>query len=241
MHSILTFVLGALQITLLDLTLCGDNIGVIALATKNLPSQYARKASALGITCAIALIITFASFMTLILTVQWLPIKLVGGLLLVKITWDFIKPGQEEEEASIKMANRFWEAVGIIIIADISMSLDNVLAIAGAANGHVGLIIFGVSLNIPILFLGSQFIAELMKKYAIAVYIGGAILARTSFKMILEDRLIERFIPHMFGQLFPWVMGVLTLAFGFYVISRRKKTQESVKVIEDIAITEDKK
>jgi YjbE family integral membrane protein len=148
-NGIFKLVLGTLQITMLDLALSGDNIGVIALATKNLPEKYAKKASVSGVIAAVLLRITFACFVTAIINIQWLPIKLIGGLLLVKITWDFIKPQEEEENTSVKVANRFWEAVWIIVIADVSMSLDNVLAIAGAANGNLWLIVFGILLNIP--------------------------------------------------------------------------------------------
>lgn len=85
--------------------------------------------------------------MTLLLGISSIPIKLIGGLLLVKITLDFIRPIAEDEEiTNVKQASKFWEAVGIIIIADVSMSLDNVLAIAGAANGHLWLIVFGIGI-----------------------------------------------------------------------------------------------
>lgn len=227
MDNILAFVLGALQITILDLTLCADNIGVIALATKGLPEENSKKATIYGISGAIGLRIIFACFMTLLLNISSFPIKLIGGLLLVKITWDFIKPGEEEEElADIRQAGKFWEAVGVIIIADVSMSLDNVLAIAGAANGKILLIIFGIALNIPVLFLGSQFVSSLMKKYRITIYIGGAVLAHTAFKMILEDKLMFSRVPHPFAMVFPWLMAAATLIYGFYVVNNTKELYE---------------
>lgn len=225
MDNILLFLGGVLQITLLDITLCGDNIGVIALATKNLPSQFAKKASVVGIAGAIGLRILFASFMTLIFAVQWLPIKLLGGLLLIKITWDFVKPPKKETEKNVKSADRFWEAVIIIIIADISMSLDNVLAIAGAAGGNVLLIIFGIALNIPLLFIGSQYVVNLMNKYAIVIYIGGAVLAHTAFKMVFEDNLVSPYIPHLFALIFPWFAALLVVLYGYYLIQNQKKAQ----------------
>ena len=221
MESILAIILGALEITILDLTLCADNIGIIALATKNLPAEYSRKATIYGISGAIVLRILFACFMTVILTVSVVPIKLIGGLLLVKITWDFIKPCDEKEEcANIKQAGRFWEAVGVIIIADISMSLDNVLAIAGTADGNIWLIVFGIAFNIPLLFFGSQYVSELMKKYKMAIYIGGAILAHTSFKMIFEDSIVYPHIPHLLGVVVPWLIAAATLIYGIYIVKK---------------------
>jgi len=224
MNSLFAFLVGALQITLLDLVLAGDNIGVIALATKNLPKDMAKRASIIGVFAAIGLRILFASLVTYIMMIEWLPIKLIGGILLVKITWDFIKPQKEEqineEEPEVKTSNRFWAAVGSIIIADISMSLDNVLAIGGAAHGHIGLIVFGLLLNIPIIFLGSQFVADLMKKHAIVIYIGGAILAHTAFGMILEDKLLVPYIPHIIGIIVPLIIAGITLLYGVYAIKK---------------------
>jgi len=226
MENILAFLVGALQITILDLTLCADNIGVIALATKNLPSEYARKATIYGISGAIGLRILFACFMTLLLNISSFPIKLIGGLLLVKITWDFIKPAEEEEEAAnVKQASRFWEAVGIIIIADVSMSLDNVLAIAGAADGQLMLIVFGIALNIPVLFFGSQFVANLMKKYKIAIYLGGAVLAHTAFKMIFEDTMVYSHAPHILGIVIPWLTAAATLVYGYIIVKRSSESE----------------
>ncbi|HYF84288.1 MAG TPA: TerC family protein [Clostridia bacterium] len=227
MDNILALIVGALQITILDLTLCADNIGIIALATKNLPAEYSKKATIYGISGAIGLRIIFACFMTLLLTVSAIPIKLIGGLLLVKITWDFIKPCNDEEECSnVKQASKFWEAVGIIIIADVSMSLDNVLAIAGAANGNIWLIVFGIALNIPVLFFGSQYVSNLMKKYRIAIYIGGAVLAHTAFKMIFEDSIVYSHIPHLFGIIFPWLAAAAILLYGIYVVKKTSAVYE---------------
>jgi YjbE family integral membrane protein len=250
MNNLLLFIIGALQITVLDLTLCGDNIGIIALATKNLPDKFAKKASFIGIMGAIVLRIIFASAITLIISIQWLPIKLVGGFLLVKITWDFIKPQCQEEDCNVKESNRFWEAVAIIIIADISMSLDNVLAIASAANGKVSLIIFGILLNIPIIFFGSRFVANLMKQHPIVIYIGGAILAQTSIKMILEDNLTIKYIglPHIVAIIIPWIFGFATLLYGYLLLAKAdakstnlKDNKSNANLETCISIKEDKK
>ncbi len=233
--EIVAFILGALKITLLDLTLSGDNVGIIALATKNLPEKYAKRATFIGIAVAVSLIILFACFISVIMSIQWLPIKLLGGLLLVKITWEFVFGSHAEEEvekSEAKAATMFWEAVALIILADISMSLDNVLAIASAADGHVSLIMFGVALNIPIIAFGSQFVAKLMQKHAMVIYVGGAILAHTSIKMIFEDTYVERFLPLVkgaAGQIIPWTMAVAVLIYGFYAL-RNRRAQEAGRV-----------
>lgn len=247
MQSLVIFIVQILQITILDLTLSGDNIGIIALATKNLSVTYSKKASLIGITGAIGLRIMFACIITLIINIQWLPIKLVGGLILVKITWNFIKPECQGDNCTVKNADKFWEAVVIIIIADISMSLDNVLAIASAANGKVLLIIFGIVVNIPIIFFGSQFVSKLMREHPIVIYIGGAILAHTSFKMILEDNFIAKYIsiPHVVLFIIPWIFAIGTLVYGYVLIKKSRiietKFKESLdKVNPEVAATHDK-
>ncbi|MCR3760130.1 TerC family protein [Clostridium felsineum] len=244
MDNLIVIFLGALQITLLDVVLSGDNIGVIALATKDLPKSLAKKASFIGVIAAVTLRIIFACLITYILMIQWLPIKLVGGIILVKITWDFIKPqGENSETAKIHNSQKMITAIQSIILADFTMSLDNVLAIAAAAKGHIGLIVFGLILNIPIIFWGSQYVAKLMQKYKIVVYIGGAILAHTSFSMIFEDRLLKHIVPHSLGIFLPYAFAALTLLYGFIVLSFSNSTSNKIskKNRDESAITKTKK
>lgn len=217
------YIMPVLQIALLNIVLSGDNVGVIALAIRNLDPKQARKISMIGISAAIILRIFFASILTLIMDIEWLPIKLVGGILLLKITWDLINEGDcSEETGCVKAEGNFWKAVVTIIVADLSMSLDNVLAIAGAANGSVGLIAFGIILNIPIIFFGSQYVADLMKKHKITIYIGGAILMHTALSMILEDRLIIPYVSHLIAIIMSWLLAVAVLGYGFYRVKQVK-------------------
>ncbi|AAK79015.1 TerC family protein [Clostridium acetobutylicum] len=237
MDNLIPIFLGALQITLLDVVLSGDNIGVIALATKDLPKTLAKKASFIGVVAAVTLRIIFACLITYILMIQWLPIKLVGGIILVKITWDFIKPHEESSNKAVHNSKKMLAAIQSIILADFTMSLDNVLAIAAAAKGHIGLIVFGLILNIPIIFWGSQYVATLMKKYKIVIYIGGAILAHTAFSMIFEDRLIKNIVPHSLGIFLPYAFAALTLLYGFIILSFSSSTKRSEKSQDECAIT----
>jgi len=238
MNYMTNFIIGILQITLLDFALSGDNIGVIALATKNLSEDIAKKARVTGAAIAIILRIVFACGITFILAIDWLPIKLVGGLLLVKITWDFIKPNHHEEETEVKETSKFWDAITVIVIADVSMSLDNVLAIAGAANGNMLLIIFGILLNIPIIIFGSKLVADLMNKHKIVIYLGGAVLAHTSFKMVFEDKLVVNYINHYFAEIFPWAMAVAVIFYGLNLIKKDTSIAENKALaLEEIALS----
>lgn len=232
MDNLTSFLLGAFQITLLDIVLSGDNIGVIALATRNLPKKYAKSAAIIGVFTAIFLRIVFACIVTYILLIEWLPIKLVGGILLIKITWNFIKPDSSKpEEVAVNTSNKYLSAVLSIVLADVAMSLDNVLAIAGTAQGHIGLIIFGLALNIPIIFLGSQYVSKIMNKYPITIYIGGAILAHTSFKMLLEDNLLHNFTSPIMINIISFSAAIIVLLYGFYIIN--KPVSYSLKEFKD--------
>lgn len=222
MDGIISIALPIIQIALLDIVLSGDNVGVIALAVRNINPKQAKIASLIGIFSAILLRIFFASIVTLIMAVEWLPIRLAGGLLLLKITWDLINQGNEDDDLHVKSENGFWKAVVSIVLADITMSLDNVLAVAGAADGHVGLIAFGIILNIPIIFFGSQFVANLMNKYKITIYIGGAILMHTALSMILEDRLIVPYVSHFFSVILSWLLAAAVLGYGYYKVKNMK-------------------
>ena len=213
----------------LNLMLSGDNIGVIALATRKLPDEHAKKASAIGIAAAMILRIILSCMVVWILDIQWLPIKLVGGLLLVKITWDFIKPQNEDEGETLKQSNNFWGAVITIIIADLTMSLDNVLAIASAADGQIGMMIAGLVMSLPILFFGSQIVIKLMKKYAIVIYIGGAILAHTSIKMIMEDTYVVKVVPALVAEILPWAAAAGVMVYGFFVMKAIKAAKDAVE------------
>lgn len=229
MDNYILIITGIIKITLLDIVLSGDNIGIIALATKDLPEKLAKKASFIGVIFAIVLRIIFSCFITYILMVEWLPIKLFGGIILIIITIDFIKPKINSESVKQKSVHGFWRAIYSIVFADLTMSIDNVLAIAGSANGNIFLIIFGLLLNIPIIFLGSVYVANIMKKHPFVIYIGGAILAHTAFDMFLHDKLMLSIIPEFFILYIPYAIAIIIIAYGYYITSLEKDNLRSGK------------
>jgi YjbE family integral membrane protein len=226
MDQFVALVLAIIQIALLDITLSGDNVSVIALAIRNLPEKQAKLTSLIGVVGAVGVRVLFTCIITLIMAIQWLPIKLVGGIILLKITWDLLHTKEEEENIEIKGNKNLWKAVASIIIADISMGLDNVLAIAGAAHGSFLLIVLGLSLSIPIIFFGAKFIANLMNKYKIIVYIGSGLLLYTAFTMITEDKLTARYITHTASIIVSALVGMAVIAFGVFNIRRDLKINE---------------
>ncbi|MDP4090226.1 MAG: TerC family protein [Bacillota bacterium] len=229
MEKFTALAMAVLQITLLDITLSGDNVSVIALAIKNLPEKQAKLASLIGVGGALGVRIFFTCIVTLIIAVEWLPIRLIGGIILVKITWDLMNTKGEEENVEIKGNKNLWRAVFSIIVADISMGLDNVLAIAGAAHGEIWLIIFGLAMSIPIIFFGANFIANLMNKYKIIVYLGAGLLMYTALTMITEDRLTAKYINHTASIVISILAGLWVLVYGVYNIRKENKADKAME------------
>lgn len=222
MDKIVLILFSILQITLLDITLSGDNVSVIALAIRNLPEKQAKLASLIGVGGAVGLRILFTCIISLIMAVEWLPIKLIGGLLLIKITWNLLHMEEAQEDNEVNASDSLWKAVISIIIADLSMGLDNVLAIAGAANGSIWLIIFGLSLSIPIIFFGAKYVANLMNKYEIIVYIGAGLLIYTAINMITNDNLISKYVSDLASELAAIIIGAAVVVYGVVKIRREK-------------------
>lgn len=221
MDSLLGSIFSVLQITVIDIVLSGDNMGVIALAVRKLPQKQAKSANIIGVVGAIFLRILFASIITTALLIEWLPIKLLGGLLLLKITWNLINFKSDDQRAGVRSLNSFWGAVYNIMMADMSVSLDNVLAVGGVARGNTVLIIFGLILNIPIIFFGSQLVVKLIQRYKAAVFIGAGILIHTALEMILEDRILMPYIPHILTVILPWAAAGILIMYGFYSVRKR--------------------
>lgn len=223
METILNSIFSALQITMIDIVLSGDNMGVIALAVRKLPEKQAKTANIVGVSCAILLRILFASVITTILLIEWLPIKLIGGLLLLKITWNLINLKKDEQHANGRTRSGFWHAVYNIIMADMSVSLDNILAVGGVARGNIVLIVFGLILNVPIIFFGSEIVVRLIQKYKITIFIGAGILIHTSLEMILEDRILQPYIPNTVSSFFPWLAAVMVILYGCFAVQTGKE------------------
>ncbi|OPJ59234.1 TerC family protein [Clostridium oryzae] len=220
MDKILYLIMSILQITLLDIVLSGDNVSVIALAIRKLPEKKAKIASLIGISGAVTMRILFSCIITLIMQIQWLPVKLIGGLLLIKITWDLTYNQEEEEKGNVDSNKTLWKAAFTIIIADVSMSLDNVIAIAAAAKGNVWLIIFGIMMSVPIIFLGSSYVAKLMKKYKIIIYVGGSLLAYTAVNMITDDKFVACYLNSQISTILPFIFGLIVILYGLYDVKK---------------------
>ena len=190
------FLVSVLQIVWIDLLLSGDNAVVIALACRALPPHQRRIGMLLGAGTAVALRIVFALAISWLLAVPLL--RVVGGVLLV---WIAVKLalGEDEDAHTVDESTSLWRAVRTIAIADAVMSLDNVVAIAAAAKGHVELFIFGLLLSIPLIVMGATLISRLLQKFPAIVWAGAGLLGWIAGEMIATDPFVaERVagIPH---------------------------------------------
>ena len=181
-------------IILADLLLAGDNAIVIALAARNLPQKYRTRAIIFGTLGAIVARVILTFFLSTLLQING--VGVVGGALLYYIAWRLLidDKGQDSDQ---KPASSFWEAIKIIIIADVVMALDNVLAIAGAARGDLTLIVIGLVISIPIVIAGSSLILKLLDRAKWLVLFGSGLLSAIAGRIILDD---------------PWMQGNIQLS-----------------------------
>ena len=190
------FWLAALEIVVINILLSGDNAVVIALACRNLPGKQRTWGIVLGAIGAIVLRIVLTFFAVQLLGLKWL--KLVGGVLLVWIGVKLIaeEDGGEEEEGDAKPAasDRLWGAVRTVVVADLVMSIDNVLGVAAAAKGSVLLLVFGLVVSIPLVIAGSQVILKLIERFPILIVAGGGLLGWVAGEMMVEDAAVVPWI-----------------------------------------------
>ncbi len=204
--SFLHLFLAALSIVVIDLTLSGDNAIVIGMAAHRLPPKQRRIAIFFGAAGAIVLRVTFAALATYLLMVPLL--RAVGGAVLIWIASKLLRQQVDEETGGHREANTLVEAIRIIVLADVVMSLDNILAVGGAAHGSVALLAFGLLMSMPLIMLGSGLLASIMSKLGWLVYVGAGVLAWTSAQMILEDDIVGKYLPQ--GEL-SVVVGTLLI------------------------------
>ena len=219
------FALGIFSVILIDIVLAGDNAVVIAMAAQTVPTDKRRKTIFFGAGFAVLLRVALAFFASQLLRFSY--VKLVGGLL---ILWIAVKLLTEDAAAheSKYAAKSVWQAIWIIVVADASMSLDNILALAGVSQGNLFLLIFGLGLSIPLVIYASTLLARLMDRYPIIIYIGAAVLGKVGAELIFTDAVVRRWvhIPKMgiHGLEILFAVGVVFL--GWYLSRKKIKTRE---------------
>lgn len=252
------------KIVITDLVLAGDNALVIALATRTLPAKERFWGQVFGAGGAVTLRIAF------IFVITWLTripvLQLVAGLALLWIAWKLVRPQDDAldaaahpEHAVKHSAKNLWHAIRIIIVADVIMSLDNVIAISAIAkegstspHGEMWLVAFGLLLSIPLVVFGSALISNLMNHYRWIIWLGGGVLAHVAGEIIFKDAQMLRWlgVPATSGMspadlnvllaaarpwvgivvhYLPWALGLFLFAAGAWWSARRESTVPGVQ------------
>ncbi|MBS0324990.1 MAG: TerC family protein, partial [Proteobacteria bacterium] len=167
------FWLAAAEIIVINILLSGDNAVVIALACRNLPPKQKRWGLIWGALGAIVLRVILTVFAVGLLTLPWL--KIVGGVALVWIGIRLIDPA-DDGDVDVKASDRLLAAVWTVIVADLVMSIDNVLGVAAAARGSLTLLLFGLALSIPLIIAGAQLVLKMIERYPVLIVAGGGLL-----------------------------------------------------------------
>jgi YjbE family integral membrane protein len=224
------FCVGFLSIVLIDLVLAGDNAVVIALAVKNLHGKQRRTGIIFGAGAAVALRVVLTFFVAQLLQISF--IKLIGGILILWIAIKLFIEGAPEDKFQ-KEATTFWQAIRVIVIADIIMSTDNILAVAGACKGNFFLLLFGLALSIPFVVFTSSLLSMLMDKYPFIVWIGAGVLGRVGGEMIITDPWVEDLIhPSTALKYACEIIGIVGVLAGSKLYMKWKIARQENEVVK---------
>lgn len=217
-----SFWLAVLQIIAIDILLGGDNAVVIALACRKLPEEQRRRGIFWGVAGAIGLRVVLIFFALQLLALPYL--KVVGALLLLWIGIKLLQPEDDDAHGNIEGSTHLWGAIKTIIIADAVMSLDNVIAVAGAAKGNLGMVVFGIVISIPIIVWGSKFVLKLMDRFPMVITLGAALLGWIAGDMVIGDVVVKPYLvdaPSWLHYVSAASGAILVVATGKFLASRK--------------------
>ena len=206
-----------LGIILIDISLAGDNALVIALAVRGLPEKQQLLGRIWGTAGAVGLRVVFIAVVSVLLRIPLL--QLAGGLALIWIAVRLVKPGPAEP-GGVRQGTTLKEAIWIIIVADVTMSLDNVLGVAAAAKGDMLLVVFGIALSLPLVVWGSGLLATLMARHEWIVWLGGGVLGYVAGEMMTDDPVVQQWLGPAAQAADLWlsiVLGVFVLGLGWWL------------------------
>ena len=221
------------KIAIINIVLSGDNAVVIAMACRSLDPRQQRNAFLVGAAGIVVLMTVLTAFAAFLMTLPYL--QLIGSVLLFWIGIKLLLPEDGEEE--IEGDSHFWGAVKTIIIADIIMSLDNVLGMAGAAQGHLGLLFVGLVITMPLILFGSALLMKLMERYPMLVTIGSALLGFVAGEMAISDLAVKDYVEaHLaFLETVAPIAGALFVVIAGKVLSKRAQVLAGMRGTESDA------
>jgi YjbE family integral membrane protein len=203
------FWLAALEIIVINILLSGDNAVVIALACRNLPDRQRRWGVFWGAIGAIVLRIILTFFAVSLLKLSYL--KIIGGLLLVWIGIKLIAEEDEGEGHDVQASDKLFAAIRTVVIADLVMSIDNVLGVAAAAKGSLLLLIFGLVVSVPLVIGGAQIIMRLIERFPVLIVAGGGLLGFVAGELVIEDSAVIDWV-HAHAAWLKWAAPVAGIA-----------------------------
>lgn len=219
-----------LAIVLIDLVLAGDNAIVIALAARNLPPEHQSKAIIWGTVAAIVVRSTMTLCVVWLLKIPGL--MLIGGLGLLWIAYKLISDTNEGPNHTVHTTT-FWSAMKTIVVADALMGVDNVLGVAGAANGSFDLVVIGLLISIPIVVMGSKLVLRLVEKWPFIIHLGATVLAFTAAQMLINEQLLDPWfdgeeLVHHLARGFTYVAAIVgVLGLGWLKQKRQENNNKS--------------
>lgn len=220
------FWLALLQIIWVNILLSGDNAIVIALACRNLPEKQRKMGIFWGVLAAVVLRIVLTVFAVKLLELPYL--KFVGGLLLIWIGIQLIGP-QDEEGHEVDAKGKLFDAIKTILIADLAMSLDNVIAVAGAAKGEVLLLVIGLAMSIPLVVWGSKIVMLMIERFSWTILLGGGLLGYLAGEMIDSDSGVGPLLHVTLSfpeHYLPYIGVVLVISIGKWLVWRQGKREQ---------------
>ena len=191
------FWLAAVQIMGINILLSGDNAVVIALAVRALPPKERFWGMVLGAGCAAVLLILFTGIVATLLKLPYL--KLIGGIALFWVAVKLVAPQPHDAEDTPEAVEDLWRAVRVVVVANIVMSLDNVIAVAAAAKGNYLLLALGLAISIPIVIAGSALFLALLERFPWVVWAGGALLGWIAGGLLPDDAIVAQYIARAYG------------------------------------------
>ncbi len=226
----MSLLLVVFQLILVDLIMGGDNAVVIAMATKSLEPKLKRKASVIGAIIAIALRIVFVIILLLVGQMKIPFLNIICGALLIYIAIDLVK--KDDEEIEVKQEKSLKKAIVTIVLADLVMSLDNVIALVLVAaesalsiQGQVLLVLIALLVSFPIILFGASILSNLIKKYFFIVYIFGFLLVHIAVDLILKDHVFEGFKKileaHNIESVFTYTVAFIVILISIYVFNKK--------------------
>jgi YjbE family integral membrane protein len=223
------FWLAALQIMGINILLSGDNAVVIALAVRALPPKERFWGMVLGAGAAAVLLIVFTGIVATLMKLPYL--KLAGGLALFWVAIKLVSPQAHDAEDTPEAVEDLWRAVRVVVVANIVMSLDNVIAVAAAAKGNYVLLGLGLAVSIPVVIAGSALFLAIIERFPIVVWGGGALLGWIAGGLLPEDPIIAEHFSEATAEMLEIVCGIagaiIVVLVGMYLVKSRRMREEA--------------